>query len=60
MEVLSTQLFVCRFAPSEDEKDDDGNSVFDAWFETHFEGSSQAMEQELGIIMWERSIKLHK
>jgi hypothetical protein len=67
MEVLSTHCFGCRFAPSKDEKDDDGNSIFDAWFETHepicsknFEGSSQAMEQELGIIMWERSIELHK
>jgi hypothetical protein len=69
MEVLSTHCFGCRFAPdkNEEEEDEDGKSVYDDWFQKHepisrknFEGSTQAMEQELEVIMWERSIELHK
>jgi hypothetical protein len=65
-DVLSTHCFGCQHAPSKDETDEDGNNLYEKWFAEHdpicsrnFEGSPQAMEQQLGLHLWERSIKLH-
>jgi hypothetical protein len=61
-DVLSTYCYGCNFAPGKEEVDDDGNSLYDKWFNTHedlcdknFDGTPQAMEQAL----WRRSVALH-
>jgi hypothetical protein len=65
-DVLSTHCFGCQHAPSKDDTDEDGNNLYEKWFTIHdpfcsinFEGFPQAMEQQLGLHLWERSIKLH-
>lgn len=66
-EVLSNYCFGCRNAPDKDDLDDDGNSLYEQWLKSHedicdknFDGSPQAMEGELGLILWKRSVELHK
>jgi hypothetical protein len=65
-EVLCTHCFGCKFAPDKEAVDEDGENLYDQWFERHdevctknFDGSAQAMEQQLALHIWERSIKLH-
>ena len=66
-DVLSTHCYGCRFAPSKDDTEEDGSSSYEKWLAEHdpicsnnFDGSPQAMEQQLGIYIWERSEELHK
>lgn len=65
-DVLSTYCFGCKHAPAKDETDDEGNNLYEKWFAEHdpicsvnYDGSPQAMETQLGIYLWERSVELH-
>jgi hypothetical protein len=66
-DVLCTHCFGCKLAPDKDATDEDGENLYDQWFEQHdpictknHDGSPKAMEQDLAVFLYERSKELHK